>query len=73
MENKERPKTKSRNFYDDEIHGVLPDGTIYLKEGVYRFYPPYNSESYQNINYEALINDKVENIKNMLDSEKNFE
>lgn len=29
-------QTKSRNFKDHEIRGILPDGSIYLKTGVKR-------------------------------------
>lgn len=31
-----RPKTISKNYYDDEIQGILEDGSIYLKLGVKR-------------------------------------
>lgn len=29
-------QTKSKNFKDHEIRGILPDGSIYLKTGVKR-------------------------------------
>ncbi len=31
-------QTKSKHFKDHEIKGILPDGSIYLKEGVKRKY-----------------------------------
>lgn len=27
-------RTKSKNFNDDQVKGILPDGSIYLKMGV---------------------------------------
>lgn len=35
-----RPKTLSKEFFDDEIIGIWPDKTVYLKEGVRR--RPFN-------------------------------
>ena len=31
-----RAQTMSKLYYDDEIRGVFPDGSIYLKDGVKR-------------------------------------
>lgn len=50
-------QTKSKNFKDHEIRGILPDGSIYLKTGVKR--KNYNDELYddnmQHLNQELLI------------------
>lgn len=48
-------QTKSKNFKDHEIKGVLPDGSIYLKMGVTR--KKYNDK----LDYESMdhINDKL--------------
>jgi len=48
-------KTKSKNFSDHQIKGVLPDGSIYLKMGVTKKH--YNDK----IDYEDMdqINEKL--------------
>lgn len=71
MEN--RPKTKSKHFYDDEIICILEDGSIYLKEGVHRFYSPaLNQDAYQNINYQEKAQAKIEKAMKQVEEEKNF-
>ncbi len=68
----ERPKTKSKHFYDDEILAVR-DGVVYLKQGVYRLYPPNLTEDmHQNINYVVITADKLIKNKQTLDQEKDF-
>ena len=56
-------KTKSKHFKDHEIKGILPNGTIYLKEGIKRKHyndnvDPDSLESHLNqelINYQKHI------------------
>ncbi len=53
----------SKNFKESEIKGILPDGSIYLKEGVKR--KKYNDtlepdELEPHINYELLNFEKAE-------------
>jgi len=55
--------TKSKHFKDHEIKGVLPDGSIYLKEGVKRKF--YNDTLRPDmlephINQELLVYQKAE-------------
>jgi len=56
-------KTKSKHFKDHEIKGILPDGSIYLKDGVTR--KRYNDSIQPDdldsqINYELLNFQKAE-------------
>ncbi len=56
-------KTKSKHFKDHEIKGVLPDGSIYLKDGVKRKY--YNDTLREDmlephINEELIVYQKAE-------------
>ena len=56
-------KTKSKHFIDHEIKGILPDGSIYLKDGVTR--KRYNDSIQPDdldsqINYELLNFQKAE-------------
>jgi len=48
-------RTKSKHFNDDQIIGILPDGSIYLKMGVTKKH--YNDK----LDYDDMvhINDKV--------------
>jgi len=48
-------RTKSKNFNDDQVKGILPDGSIYLKMGVTKKH--YNDS----LDYDDMIhiNDKV--------------
>lgn len=69
-------QTKSRNFKDHEIKGILPDGSIYLKDGVTR--KRYN-DSIQpedldpQINY-ALINfEKAEKYYKYVEGMEDYE
>lgn len=54
-------KTKSKNFKDDEIIGVLTDGSIYLKMGVTRKH--YNDsldyEDMDHINKQLIMLEKI--------------
>jgi len=54
-------ETKSKNFKEREIKGILPDGTIYLKMGVTR--KRYNDQ----ISYEDMdqINQNLINLENI--------
>lgn len=54
-------ETKSKNFKEREIKGILPDGTIYLKMGVTR--KRYNDQ----ISYEDMdqINHNLINLENI--------
>ena len=56
-------KTKSKHFKDHEIKGVLPDASIYLKDGVKRKY--YNDTLREDmlephINEELIVYQKAE-------------
>ena len=66
MEQTERTKTQSKHFYDDEIKYVLPNGDIYLNEGVKRLsYPSDAPEDVPSINVEALLEDKKKQYQEM--------
>lgn len=69
-----RPKTKSKNYYDDEILGVWPDGTIYLKEGVKRLkYDPLEEmveEAYTE--FKLKMNNLVERRESLKMEENDF-
>lgn len=72
----ERLKTLSKNYFDEEIVGILPNGDIILKEGVKRLkykldIDPYLEESY--INYEDLNIKRMETIRRKLGIEKENE
>ncbi len=58
-----RLKTLSKSYFNDEIKGILADGTIYLKEGVKRkryndSIDPDQLESH--INYDLINFEKAE-------------
>lgn len=50
-------RTLSKNFNDDQVKGILPDGSIYLKMGVCkkRYNDQVDYDDMDQINY-ALIN-----------------
>lgn len=54
-------QTKSKNFKDHEIKGILPDGSIYLKMGVTR--KKYNDqldyEDMDHINEKLIMSEKI--------------
>ncbi len=54
-------KTKSKNFKDDEIKGVFPDGTIYLKMGVTRknYNDSLDYEDMDHINTQLILLEKI--------------
>ena len=60
-----RLKTKSKNFYDDEIQAILANGDIVLKEGVHRL--KYNSHKdpslFSQINQSLIQIEKFEKFK----------
>jgi hypothetical protein len=49
--------SKKRKFKPEEIKGVLPDGTIVLKEGVRRMYRYYNAPVDSQINQQQVFVD----------------
>ena len=66
----ERVKTLSKNFYDDEIISLLPNGDIYLKIGVRRN-PIPSKEIEQSIesdyiNYDIIRSDKFKQLHDLL-------
>lgn len=54
-------KTKSRNFLDHQIKGVLPDGTIYLKMGVCkkRYNDQIDYDDMDQINEKLIMAEKI--------------
>ncbi len=54
-------QTKSKNFKDHEIRGILPDGSIYLKMGVTR--KKYNDkidyDDMDHINEKLIMSEKI--------------
>ncbi len=54
-------KTKSKNFHDHEIKGILPDGSVYLKMGVTRknYNDSLDYESMEHINYKLILVEKI--------------
>ncbi len=69
-----RPKTKSKEYFDDEIIGVWPDGTIYLKEGVRRLtYNPLEEfvEDYHT-EFKLTLNNLAERRQRIRDEENDF-
>lgn len=54
-------RTKSKNFLDHQIIGILPDGSIYLKMGVTKKH--YNDkldyEDMDHINEKLIMSEKI--------------
>ena len=69
-----RPKTKSKEFYDDEIIGVFPDGVIYLKEGVRRrpFNPLEEDQEIAYFNFKQTLLTIKNKIEEQVDYDNNF-
>lgn len=68
---KERPKTISKTFYDDEILFKDTNGDIHLKEGVHRLnYPIMHSDESHQYNYWAAGMKKIETF---IDDNKNWD
>lgn len=69
-------RTKSKNFKDHEIRGILPDGSIYLKDGVTR--KRYN-DSIQpedldpQINYDLINFEKAEKYYKYIEGMEDYE
>lgn len=69
-------QTKSKHFKDHEIKGILPDGSIYLKDGVTR--KRYN-DSIQpedldpQINQELINFEKAELYKKYVEGMEDYE
>lgn len=58
-----RLRTMSKHFYNDEIEYVLPNGDIYLKQGVKRreySTADYETNGTEHINFPALYKDSWE-------------
>jgi len=54
-------QTKSKNFKDHEIRGILPDGSIYLKMGVTkkRYNDKLDYEDMDHINEKLIMSEKI--------------
>ena len=54
-------KTKSKYFYDHEVKGVLPDGSIYLKMGVTkkRYNDSLDYDDMDHINEQIILAEKI--------------
>ncbi len=54
-------QTKSKNFKDHEIRGILPDGSIYLKMGVCkkRYNDKLDYEDMDHINEKLIMSEKI--------------
>lgn len=70
-----RPKTKDKHFYDDEIKGIFPDGTLYLKEGVRRLKHRIDEELHEEgeLNLRLKLNSFKEKYQNIKNEENNFD
>ena len=71
-----RQKTKSKEYYDDEIISVLQDGSIYLKPGVIR-QPKYrfsteHEESASHFNNWVSYRDKADRIRREQEEENDW-
>lgn len=69
-------QSKSKNFKDHEIKGILPDGTIYLKMGVtrkryYDYIDPNQLESH--INYDLINFEKAEKYYKYVEGMEDYE
>lgn len=69
-------KKLSKNFKNSEIKGILPDGSIYLKEGVRRKYwgehvDPQWLENH--INEELLVYQKAEKYYKYIEGADDYE
>ena len=64
-----RTKTVSKVYYDDEIRGVFPDGSLYLKDGVKRnplmSLSKSTEEVDEHINYALRNEDFIRKVKAM--------
>lgn len=72
----ERQKTKSKEYYDDEIIAVLQDGSIYLKPGVIR-QPKYrfsteHEESASHFNTWVYHRDRTDRIKKQIEEDNDW-
>lgn len=70
-----RAKTLSKNFYDDEIQCVLPDGSLYLKLGVRRkhYGDHLDYDSMSQLTGKDPVLGLYENHTKVLDEEKNYD
>lgn len=69
-------QTKSKNFKDHEIKGILPNGSIYLKMGVKRkrfndSIDPDQLESH--INYDLINFEKAEKYYKYVEGKDDYE
>lgn len=72
-----RKKTKSKNYFDDEIIGIMDNGDIVLKPGVKRqpkrasdFEP--KSEESQYWNYWVYYRDKTDKRQGLIEEENDW-
>ena len=54
-------RTKSVNFNNDQVKGILPDGSIYLKMGVKkkRYNDTIDYDDMDQINYAVINSEKI--------------
>lgn len=73
----ERKKTISKHYFDDEIKGVMDDGTIVLKQGVRRTpkinFSTESEDNFISYNYWVAYRDKVDKIKRINEEDNEWD